>query len=288
MTVALTEWRAHRSGSSTVDELVRVLAVEQRDANVFTGHSTTLPQQRVFGGQILAQCAVAATHTVEPPSMLHSMHAYFVRPGRPSDELRFEVATIRTGRSFATRRVDVTQDGELTCSMVASFHAEEDGLAHQDAMPVRTPPSELVGRLPFHLSANGPARAGAVELRGVPPEPDVPPRAESAIWMRVTAPLLDDPLLHRALLVYLSDFGVLHGAFHLHGVPRTEMRSASLDHSMWLHRPARADDWLLYETRSPVSGRGRALGMATMFTATGDLVATATQEMMVRLRDGPI
>lgn len=255
------------------------LAVERLSATEFTGHSTAVPERRVFGGQLLAQCAVAATLTVPPPSALHSMHAYFVRAARPSVQLRFEVTTLRDGRSFAVRRVDALQDNEIVTSVTASFHLPEDGMAHQDPMPDRESPADLPARTPFHMAPDGPARAGAVELRACTPREGLP---ESSVWMRITAPLPDDQVLHQAMLVYLSDFSILHGAFNLHRVARPEVRTASLDHSMWLHRPARADDWLLHDSRSPSAAGARAMGQAGLFTASGELAATAAQEMLVR------
>jgi acyl-CoA thioesterase-2 len=277
--MSVDAWRAHRSGVSTVDELVSALAVERLSATTFTGHSTSVPSRRVFGGQILAQCAVAAQQTVAPPAVLHSIHAYFVRAGRPAVKFHFEVTTVRDGRSFAVRRVDALQDDEVVTTMIASYHVPEDGLAHQDSMPVRPTPAELPSRTPFYVSADGPARAGAVELRACPPKGDEP---ASSLWLRITAPLPDDPLLHQAMLIYLSDFGILHGAFHHHGMTRTRIRTASLDHSMWLHRPGRADGWLLYDTRSPSAAGARAMGQAALYTEDGALLATASQEMLVR------
>lgn len=279
MTVDLEAWRAHRSGESTVDELVSAFAVERVSATAFTGHSTTVPAHRVFGGQILAQCAVAAAQTVAAPAVLHSLHAYFVRAGRPEVKFHFEVTTVRDGRSFAVRRVEALQDNEVVTSVSASYHVPEEGLAHQEAMPSRPTPDELPSRIPFLVSANGPARAGAVELRECPRRDGEP---ASALWLRITAPLPDDPLLHQAMLVYLSDFGILHGAFHYHGLSRAEIRTASLDHGIWLHRPGRADDWLLYDTRSPSAAGARAMGQASLYTEAGELLATASQEMLVR------
>jgi acyl-CoA thioesterase-2 len=277
----LAPWRAHRSGVSAVDELVAALAVAQVSATDFTGDSTSVPPGRVFGGQLLAQCAVAVALTVPAPAVLHSLHGYFLRAARPGVKLRFAVTTLRDGRSFAVRRVDVVQDNEIVTSVTASCHLAEDGYTHQDPMPERPPYAVLPGRTPFPAAPDGPAQAGAVELRACPP---VPGRAESAVWMRITAPLPDDPVLHQAMLVYLSDFSILHGAFRYHDVDRREVRTASLDHSIWLHRPARADAWLLYDSRSPSAAGARAMGQAGLFTASGALAATAAQEMLVRRR----
>jgi acyl-CoA thioesterase-2 len=277
--MSVDEWREHRSGASSVDELVSSFAVERLSETTFTGHSTSVPSSRVFGGQILAQCAVAAAQTVAPPAALHSLHAYFVRAGRPAVKFHFEVTPVRDGRSFAVRRIDAVQDNEIVTTMIASYHVPEEGLVHQDVMPARPSPAELVSRTPFYASADGPASAGAVELRVCPPVSGEP---ESAVWLRITAPLPDDPVLHQAMLVYLSDFSILHGAFHRHGVSREQVRTASLDHSIWLHRPGRADDWLLYDSRSPSAAGARAVGRAALFTADGVLLATVGQEMLVR------
>ncbi|TDV57547.1 acyl-CoA thioesterase [Actinophytocola oryzae] len=275
----LAEWRAWRSGVAAVDELVGTFAVERLSESTFTGHSTSVPENRVFGGQMLAQSVVAATMTVAPPSVAHSLHAYFVRAGRQDVPFRFAVTTLRDGRSFAVRRVDALQDNEVVTSMTASFHLPEDGLTHQDAMPDRPAPDDLPARTPFLISSDGPARAGAVDLRACPQEPGA---AESSVWLRVAAPLPDDPLLHQAMLVYLSDFSILHGAFNRHRVAREQVRTASLDHSIWLQRPGRADDWLLHDSRSPAAAGARAVGRANLFTVKGELVATAAQEMLVR------
>lgn len=277
--MSVDDWRAHRSGVSTVDELVAALAVERLSATTFTGHSTSVPAHRVFGGQILAQCVVAAARTVDPAAVLHSLHAYFVRAGRPAVKFHFEVTPVRDGRSFAVRRVDAVQDDEVVTTLVASYHVPEEGLAHQDAMPDRPAPDRLTSHTPFLVSSGGPASAGAVELRACPRADGEP---ESAVWLRITGSLPDDPLLHQAMLVYLSDFGIVHGAFHLHGVSRERIRTASLDHSMWLHRAGRADDWLLYDTRSPSAAGARAMGQAALYSAGGVLLATAGQEMLVR------
>jgi len=279
----LTAWREHRSGVAASDELVGVLAVEQVSESAFTGHSTTVPSRRVFGGQLLAQSVVAATMTVTPPAVPHSLHAYFVRAGRPDVKFQFAVTTLRDGRSFAVRRVDALQDNEIVTSMTVSLQTPEEGLTHQDPMPARPDPDDLPARTPFLVSPDGPATAGAVDLRACPP---VPGGASSSVWLRVNGSLPDDPVLHQALLVYLSDFAILHGAFVRHDVARTEVRTASLDHSIWLQRPARADEWLLYDSHSPSAAGARAVGRAAMFTQAGDLAATAAQEMLVR-RLGP-
>jgi acyl-CoA thioesterase-2 len=279
----LAAWRAHRSGTKQVDELLGVLAVEQVDELAFTGGSTGLPEGRIFGGQILAQSVVAASLTVEAPAAVHSLHAYFMRAGRQKEPIRFAVDVLRDGRSYGTRRVDAVQDGQVIATAIMSFQRPETGLDHQDAMPERPDPAGLAGRVPFGAAPDGPSRAGALDLRSCPVDDDPDPTA-SSVWMRINGRLPDDPLLHRALLVYLSDLTVVHGAFRAHGLGRREIRTASVDHSLWLYRPGRVDDWVLYDSRSPSASGGRAAGQGRMFAASGELLASAAQEMSVRLR----
>jgi acyl-CoA thioesterase II len=275
-------WTDHESGNPQVDELVSVLAVRRVDELTCTGTSAGRPEGRIFGGQLLAQCAVAASLTVAAPATLHSLHAYFVRAGRPREEIRFVVDPLRDGRSYGTRRVDAVQDGRVIATAMLSFQRAETGPDHQDPAPARPDPAGLAGRVPFGTTRDGPGRAGALDLRACPP--DDGDRAASSVWLRVDGRLPDDPLLHRALLVYLSDLTVVHGAFRAHGLARRDLRTASLDHCLWLHRPGRVDDWVLYDSRSPSASGGRAVGQGRIFAASGELLATAAQEMSVRVR----
>jgi acyl-CoA thioesterase-2 len=281
-----SSWTSHRSGSPPVDELLRVLAITpERGAGgelIFQGTSASRPPDRVFGGQMLAQAAVAASLTVDQAAVVHSLHAYFVRAGRPDVPFRFRVEPVRDGRSFRIRRVDALQDDLLVCTVTASFHAAQDGIRHQDPMPDFPGPDELAGHFAFPDSTGG--APSAVEMRPCPPIPMQPARPEWAVWLRVAAALPDDPLLHRALLIYLSDLGVLRGAFRIHRLDRGGTASASLDHTIWLHGQARADDWMLYRSRSPWSGHGRAVGNAALFAASGELLAHTGQEMVIRPR----
>ena len=276
-------WPAHRSGVAEVDELLQVLAVERVDELAWVSGSTSWPHGRVFGGQILAQSVVAAALTADPAAVPHSLHAYFMRAGRPDEPVRFAVDPLRDGRSFATRRVDAVQRDEVIASTLLSFQRPEPGPARQDPMPDRPDPAGLAGRIPFTAAPDGPSRGGALELRACPMDADQDPAA-SAVWMRIRGSLPDDPLLHRALLVYLSDMTVVHGAFRALRLPRDRTRSASLDHAIWLHRPGRVDDWLLYDSRSPSAGGGRAMGSGRLFASSGELLASSAQEMSVRLR----
>jgi acyl-CoA thioesterase-2 len=279
----LESWRAHRSGVTQVDELLRVLAMDRVEDLTWTGGNLDWPTGRIFGGQILAQSTIAASLTVDPTAVAHSLHAYFMRAGRPREPVRFVVDPLRDGRSFATRRVDAVQGDQVIATTLLSFQRPESGPDHQDPMPARPDPAGLVGRIPGLASPDGPSRGGALELRACPMDGDPDPAA-SAVWMRIRGTLPDDPLLHRALLVYLSDLALVHGAFRAHGLSRTEIRSASLDHSLWLHRPGRVDEWVLYDSRSPSANGGRASGHGRLFSAAGVLLAGAAQEMSLRVR----
>ena len=274
-------WRAHRSGVAHVDELLAVLAVEQVDELTWAGGSVIWPHGRIYGGQILAQSAVAAGQTADPSAVAHSLHAYFMRAGRPDVPVRFVVEPLRDGRSFGTRRVDAVQDGEVIATTLISFHRPESGPQHQDRMPARPYPAEPVDRGPFAAAPGLPGRIGAMELRPCRLD-DGDDQASSSVWMRIGGPLPDDPHLHRALLIFLSDMTLLYGAFRAHGLARREVRTASIDHSLWLHRPGRVDEWVLYDSRSPSTGQGRAMGQGRLFSAAGDLLAGAAQEMSVR------
>jgi acyl-CoA thioesterase-2 len=237
----------------------------------------------VFGGQILAQSTIAASLTVAEPAVPHSLHAYFMRAGRTDSEIRFVVDPLRDGRSYSTRRIDAVQGGLVIATTLASFGRPEDGPDHQDDAPARPAPDELAARVPVSAAPDGPSRAGALEMRACPLEGDPDP-ASSATWIRIGGRLPDDPLLHRALLVYLSDLTVVHGAFRRQRLSRRDVRTASLDHALWLYRSARVDEWVLYESRSPSAAGGRAAGQGRLFSASGLLLASAGQEMSVRVK----
>ncbi|NHA67532.1 acyl-CoA thioesterase [Phycicoccus flavus] len=266
------------------------------DITLFRGASQKQPHGRVFGGQVLAQGVVASGRTLESlpgeRRRLHSIHAYFMRPGDDTRPITFSVERMRDGRSFSTRRVHAIQHGKPILSMSASFQVPDDGLDHQDPMP-EVPAPESVPSLKEALGSVDDARARhiadrAVELRHV--EGNLytgvgEPVAEQHVWMRTVGALPDDPLVHEAVLAYASDYSLLEPVMRKHGIPWTTrgLKMASLDHAMWFHRAARADDWVLYAQRSPSAQSGRGLGLGRMFGADGTLVATVAQEGMVRV-----
>jgi acyl-CoA thioesterase-2 len=225
---------------------------------------------------------------------VHSLHGYFVRPGRPASPIVYRVHRIRDGRSFTTRRVDAMQDGETIFTMSASFHVAEPGLTHQDAMPAVPAPESLptpheaflsAGRdTPFNMLPFDVRRVGEDGWR-----PATTPVRGTQVWLRAADGVGDDPLLHACLLTYASDLTLLSGVTDAHrleafGAQGGEVAMASLDHAVWFHRPVRVDDWLLFDQDSPTADGGRGLARGQFFDRAGRHVASAVQEGLIRVR----
>ncbi len=267
------------------------------DITLFRGSSQKQPHGRVFGGQVLAQGVVASGRTVRgvpgEPRRLHRIHAYFMRPGDDTQPITFSVERMRDGRSFSTRRVHAIQHGEPILSMSASFQVADGGLDHQDQMPTAPDPLSVPSLRDLFGGAEDPRAqhlAGrAIELRHVEGSlftgPGPEEVADQMVWLRAVGELPLDPLVHEAVLAYASDYSLLEPILRRHGRSWADrdLRMASLDHAMWFHRPARADEWVLYAQHSPSAQGGRGLGIGRMFAADGTLVATVAQEGMVRL-----
>jgi acyl-CoA thioesterase-2 len=282
-----------------VDELVALMKLETTGEDRFRGQSANIGTPAVFGGQVLAQSLVAASLTVPHDRPVHSMHAYFLLPGQHAP-IDYTVHRARDGRSFTTRHVIAKQEGREIFEMAASFQTRDEGIDHQDAMPDApeplAQPSELERRIalgervPADFRFRGLISPG-LEVRVVD-APDLlrpkPAAPRSLIWMRAIAPLPDDPLVHRALLAYASDNGLLRAAMNPHALTffSDKLRVASLDHAMWFHRDFRMDDWLLYVIDSPSAGGARGLCRGSIFTRDGRLVASTAQEGMLRVLKG--
>ena len=263
--------------------------------DIFTGPSQWMPLGRVFGGQVLAQSLVAATRTVAEDRVVHSMHAYFLRPGDVTQPITFSVDRIHDGRSFSTRRTQAYQDGVPILSMIASFQEDDDGLEHQADMPVGLPEPEDLPSAAESLSgidhpvANFWATQRAFDLRHIPSpiyfsvEGDHVPH--QAIWLKALGTLPDDANLHRAALAYASDYTILEPIMRAHGVSwgTPGLKAASLDHAMWWHRSGRVDEWMLYVQESPNARGGRGLSFGRIYTRDGVLLASVAQEGMVRV-----
>ena len=282
-----------------LDELVTLLALERIEENLFRGQSQDLGWGTVFGGQVLGQALSAAVQTVPSDRHVHSLHAYFLRPGDVTKPIVYDVDRIRDGGSFTTRRVVAIQNGHPILNMSASFQIDEAGFAHQDEMPVVPPPESLpteqerlapiADRLPPGLRERARAER-PFEIRTADPQTDpfAPPKrtAQRIMWVRAVAPLPDDPALHRYLLAYLSDFSFVTTALLPHGVSWISpgMQVASIDHVMWIHQPFRCDEWLLHVMESPAAHGARGVVRGRVFTQDGRLVATTGQEGLIRLR----
>lgn len=280
-----------------VDWLVKLLDVKPNGDDHFTGRRKRGGIGRVFGGQVIAQALAAAEATVDPERACHSLHAYFLRGGSEDHEIDFAVARDFDGGSFSNRRVVASQLGRPILNLAASFQRPEPGLSHREApMPDAPDPEALEPeadlRRRYAESFSPKVRAAflsprPIELRSAEgkhwmnPEPAAP-RANT--WFRAIAPLPDDPRIHRAVLAYASDMGLLGTCMLPHGLSwaRGEVISASLDHAIWFHDDFRADDWLLYATQSPWSDNGRGFNTGQIFARDGRLVASVSQEGMIR------
>ncbi|MEE1940720.1 acyl-CoA thioesterase II [Streptomyces sp. TRM 70361] len=286
---------------SPAERLVDLLDLERIEENIFRGHSPDEPLQRVFGGQVAGQALVAAGRTTDGERPVHSLHAYFLRPGVPGVPIVYQVERVRDGRSFTTRRVVAVQQGRTIFNLTASFHRDEPGFEHQLPMP-RVPDPESLPRLadeirehlgalpeplehmahrqPFDIRYVDRLRWTSRELAGVEPR--------TAVWMRAVGPLGDDPLVHTCAITYASDMTLLD-AVRLPIEPLWGPRGfdmASLDHAMWFHRPFRADEWFLYQQESPVATGARGLARGQLYDRRGRLIVSVMQEGLFRKTDG--
>jgi acyl-CoA thioesterase-2 len=280
---------------TALDALVTLLDLETIEVNLFRGRSPDENRQRVFGGQVAGQALVAATRTIdEPDRLVHSLHAYFLRPGDPTTPIVYEVDRIRDGKSFTTRRVVAIQHGRAIFNLQASFHVHEPGPDHQMSAPTGLPRAE---DLPDFKTRMLPYKERMGELYDVPRPIDIRyingdpftrqgnPTLGQRVWLRADGVLPDDPTLHACIVTYASDMTLLDTTVLPFGLSweSAGMQMASLDHAMWFHRPFRADDWLLYDQSAISSGSGRGLAGGAIFTADGTLAVTVVQEGLVRV-----
>ncbi len=286
--------------STAVDDLIGILDLEELDLNLFRGRSPQNGWQRVYGGQVIGQALVAAVRTVEPDRLAHSMHAYFLLPGDPKVPIIYDVDRMRDGKSFATRRVTARQHGHPIFSMLVSFHTHEEGLTHQAQMPDVPPPEQLPTEkevrakyLPLLPEAvrRYYERERPIEMRPVEFDRYTGkkyPDGRFHVWIKINGRLPDELSLHQCALAYASDMTLLDASLTPHGrtLFEKEFMAASLDHALWLHRPFRADEWLLYAQDTPSLQGSRGFARGLIFTQDGALVASVAQEGLVRLRRG--
>jgi len=283
--------------SDPVGNLLELLDIERLEHDLFRGQSPDeRANQRVFGGQVIAQALVAAQRTVSQDRMCHSLHAYFIRPGDPKVPIIYQVDHARDGGSFTTRRVVAIQHGKQIFNLAASFQVPEDSWEHQHDMPEVPGPESLKGlrerrveiaeRVPEQMRHEF-TRERDIEMRDVTPLDLFKPEPASDVnqlWFRVAREVGDDPALNQCLLAYASDMSLLSSGYRPHGVSwlSPELMSASLDHAIWFHAPVKFSDWHLYAMDSPFAGIGRSFNRGSIYNQDGKLVASVAQEGLMR------
>ncbi len=286
--------------NESLRQLIRLLDLEELDVNLYRGQNEAVGWGRLFGGQVAAQALVAAARTVED-RLAHSLHAYFLRPGDPAVPVIYTVDPIRDGSSFTTRRTVALQRGRAIFNMSVSFHKLEEGFEHQDEMPDAPDPDSLptwqerfasLGSKVPEQMRSWMQRERAIDLRSTRPmsmmggEPQAGP---NLVWFRTNGSLPEDPRLHQCLIAYASDMSLLDNVVRPHGRgwPERNVMTASLDHAIWFHRQARADEWLLYAQDSPSAFGARGFARGSIFSREGALVASVAQEGLVRPLKSP-
>ena len=283
----------------SLQKLIELLDLEEIEKNIYRGVGPEEGWQRVYGGQVIGQALVAAARTVESDRHAHSLHGYFLRPGDPSVPILYTVDRIRDGRSFTTRRVVAIQHGRPIFNMSISFQVSENGLNHQNKMPDVPAPESL--RTEVELRAEWALESGAdisespdrkmpIEVRPLDDWNPYKPSKMQALnmcWMKAKDTLPEGLSLHQCVLAYLSDWTLLDSCIRPHGISFMDekLQVASLDHTMWFHRPFKADEWLLYVQDSPSTSGGRGLNCGTIYSRAGELVASVAQEGLIRLHD---
>ena len=280
---------------SAAEDLVGLLDIEYLDVDLFRGKQPQSTRQRVYGGQVAAQAMMAAVRTVDPEFHLHSLHSYFLLPGDYKVPIIYDVERIRDGRSFLTRRVMARQHGRPIYYQTLNFQRPEDGYDHQDAMPSVGAPEDGFSLVDIMRERGGEdadalgKEWAALDVRflgntrvGLEKDADHP--AQARMWIRIDGRLSDDPVEHLALFTYASDVSLLGASLAAHEADPTNTQMASLDHTIWFHRPFRADEWWLYDQWSPSASGARGLSLGRVFTDDGTLVATVAQEGLIRPR----
>jgi len=268
----------------SLEDLVELLDLEKTAVDVYRGRQPQTSAQRVFGGQVLGQALVAASDTIDPERIVHSLHGYFLRPGDTAVPIEYQVERIRDGKSFSSRRVVASQHGRTIFYMSTSYQRPEPGLDHSDPMPTDLVEPEEAPTLAsvFEQSSGRKAEDWNKEWAAL----DVRLAALSGrqFWIRAAGKLPDESALHACVLAYASDLTLLGASLLPHGIIIGDRRiqPASLDHALWFHRPFRADEWLLYDQASPSASGARGFATGRLFSQDGRLVASVAQEGLIR------
>lgn len=286
--------------NQALENTLALFKLEQVDRDIFSWSGKSTGFQRIFGGQVMAQTLIAAYQTLEDNKRIaHSFHSYFLRPGDLNKKIVFDVDRIRDGKSFNTRRVRAIQNGEAIFNCSISFQKPEKGLSHQiklDKVPgpdglkseweLRYQERKKISKkfLPMWL------REREIEMRQVNPQDLLNPvkgDPERFVWMKPAGLLPKDLKIHQALLLYVSDMGLLGTATQPHGLNfmSKKFQSASLDHAMWFHSNINFNDWILYKIESPISGNARGFSRGSLYSKRGKLVASTAQEGLMRIWD---
>ena len=273
------------------NDVIGQIAPRQTGALTFVGDSL-MPQSRIFGGQVVAQCLMAANQTVAPNLDAHSLHAYFLRAGDPTTSIDFDVDPIRDGRSFSTRRVVARQRGEAIFNTSISYHVEEEGVSHCFTMPDIPAPADETDDLTSVVGlSTKPGDPNLIDLYRIERQRVTQYRAEEQppigrSWFRTVGSLPDDKTVHQAALVMISDYSLLSTVFYPHTStnPFKDFMAASLDHAVWFHHRGEMDKWVLYDCDTPRSGGGRGLSRGFLWAQDGTLLASTAQESLMRLK----
>lgn len=277
--------------SKALETLLASNRLEQLDDNLFLGRAGWGPGSRLFGGEVMCQSLSAAQKTVTEGQVLHSMHAYFMRPGDPARPVIYDVENIRDGKSFFSRRVTARQHGHAIYSCQCSFQLVEPGYDHQQPMPQVAGPENLITdeEMLNDLPPDTPRpESWPIEYRQVNPVglKFSPAEAVHQVWMKANGTLPDELSVHQQMLAFASDNHLLAVALRPHGVSiyGDGIQAATIDHSLWFHRPFRMDDWLLYSMNSPSASNARGLNLGQIYDRQGNLVASSAQEGLIRQR----
>lgn len=288
-----------------VTRLLALLQVEEVETDLFRGQSTNEGWMRVYGGQVVAQALMAASHTVPEGRLCHSLHSYFIRPGDPALPIVYKVERDRDGVGFTTRRVIAIQKGRPIFNMAASFQIAEQGLEHSVSPPSDVPHPETLESDSEWARRNAPhapepwktlwlTRDRPLDVRAVGQDdffaPTVRP-PQQRHWLRLAAPMpaatAADPVLQRCLFAYASDMTLLDTCLNPHAISwaNPKLQSASLDHAIWFNATPNMNDWHLFDQDSPMASGGRGLNRAIVHTMDGRPVASVVQEGLIRVRD---
>jgi acyl-CoA thioesterase-2 len=281
---------------NVLEELLRLLKLEKIEENIFRGQSQDLGFGSVFGGQVLGQALSAAYQTIQSDRKAHSLHAYFLRMGDANKPIIYNVDCIRDGKSFTTRRVVAIQKGRAIFNMSASFQIDEPGFDHQDKAPEIIGPEGIESELELAIAVADKIPKSIrekilckkpIEFRPVNPIDPFSPEIREPIgytWFKAIDKMPDDYRVHQYMLAYASDFGFVVTSLYPHGHSYWErdMQVASLDHALWFHRDFRMDEWLLYVMHSPNAYKAKGLNNGKIFTKEGKLIASVSQEGLIR------